>query len=160
MMERRPRAPVLRSMARRAIGMQRLVREGELDALHFEQALVLLDDGVLRLGENLHQRRFVEVLERRHHRQAADEFGDQAEAQQVFGLELAQHRTGAAVVDRFHFGAEADAGALAALADDAFKAGEGAAADEQDVGGIDLQEFLLRDACGRPGAARRRQCLP
>jgi hypothetical protein len=32
----------------------------------------------------------------------------------------------------------------AAVADDLFQAGEGAAADEQDVGGVDLQEFLLR----------------
>ena len=43
-----------------------------------------------------------------------------------------------------HLGAEADRGALAALRDDLFQPGEGAAADEQDVGGVDLQEFLLR----------------
>ena len=43
-----------------------------------------------------------------------------------------------------HLGAEADRGALAALRDDLFEPGEGAAADEQDVGRVDLQEFLLR----------------
>ena len=43
-----------------------------------------------------------------------------------------------------HLGAEADRGALAARGDDLLEAGEGAAADEQDVGGVDLQEFLLR----------------
>ena len=46
--------------------------------------------------------------------------------------------------DGFDLGAEADARALAALRDDLLEAGEGAAADEQDVGGVDLQELLLR----------------
>src|SRR6185436_11250411 len=41
-------------------------------------------------------------------------------------------------------GAEADRLAFQPVADDLLKAGEGAAADEQDVGGVDLQEFLLR----------------
>jgi hypothetical protein len=36
MIERRPRAPVLRSIALRAIG-QRVVGEGELGVLHLEQ---------------------------------------------------------------------------------------------------------------------------
>jgi hypothetical protein len=40
--------------------------------------------------------------------------------------------------------AEADRLALQAVTDDLLEAREGAAADEQDVGGIDLQEFLLR----------------
>ena len=38
----------------------------------------------------LHQRVFVQLLERRDHRQAADEFGDQAELDQVFGLDVDQ----------------------------------------------------------------------
>src|SRR5690606_32962584 len=42
-------------------------------------------------------------------------------------------------------GAEADAAGLgAALLDDLVQAGEGAADDEQDVAGVDLQELLLR----------------
>ena len=39
--------------------------------------------------------------------------------------------------------AEADRFALEPVADDLFQTGKGAAADEQDVGGVDLQEFLL-----------------
>ena len=100
MIERRPRAPVLRSIAFLAIERQRLVLEGQLDVLHLEQALILLDQRVLRLGEDLDQRRLVEVLERRDHRQAADELGDQAELQQVLRLDLAEHLAGAAVVRR------------------------------------------------------------
>ena len=40
--------------------------------------------------------------------------------------------------------AEADRLALQAVADDLLEAREGAAADEQDVGRVDLEEFLLR----------------
>src|SRR5262249_1022722 len=40
--------------------------------------------------------------------------------------------------------AETDRGRAAASRDDFLEAREGAAANEQDVGGVDLQEFLLR----------------
>ncbi len=49
-----------------------------------------------------------------------------------------------ALVRRLHGGAEADRGVAAARRDDLFEPGEGSAADEQDVGRIDLQKFLLR----------------
>ena len=78
----------------------RLLGDGELDALQLEQALILLDERVLRLGQDLDQRRLVEILERRDDRQTADEFRDQAELQQILGLELAQDLAGAAVVRR------------------------------------------------------------
>ena len=99
-----------------AIALQRVLGEVEADVLHLEQPLVLLDQRVLRLGQDLDQRRLVEVLERRDHRQAADEFRDQAELQQILRLDLAQDLAGAALVRAAHVGAEADRGALAALA--------------------------------------------
>jgi hypothetical protein len=87
----------------------------------------------------------VELVERRDDRQAADELGDQAELDQVLGLGLAQHRADVlAVVGRRDLGAEADAGLGAALADDLLEAVERAAADEQDVGRVDLDELLVR----------------
>src|SRR5690606_12353821 len=82
----------------------------------------------------------------RHDRQAADELGDQAELDQVLGLDFGKdlahfHLAGAGL----DLGAEADAtGLVAALLDDLVQAGERAADDEQDVAGVDLQEFLLR----------------
>lgn len=85
----------------------------------------------------------VEVLERGHHRKPADELWDQAELQEVLRLDLAQDLAGAPVVGAAHIGAEADRRALAACGDDLLEPGEGAAADEQDVGGVDLQELLL-----------------
>ena len=144
MIERRPRAPVLRSIAFLAIATSASSVIGELHVLHVEQLLILLDEGVLRLLQDLDQRLGVEILERRDHRQAADEFGDQAELQQILGLALAEHLAGAALVGRGDMGAEADRLALQAVADDLLEAGKGAAADEQDVGRVDLQEFLLR----------------
>ena len=144
MIERRPRAPVRRSIAFLAIDVERLVLERQVGVLHLEQALILLDQRVLRLGEDLLQRVLVEVLERRDDRQAADEFRDQAELQQILRLDVAEHLAGAAVVGRLHLGGEADRGPLAARGDDPLEAGERAAADEQDVGRVDLQELLLR----------------
>jgi hypothetical protein len=43
-----------------------------------------------------------------------------------------------------HLGHEADAALVRAVHDDLLEAREGTAADEQDVGGVHLQEFLLR----------------
>ena len=44
--------------------------------------------GSIRIG---HQRSFVELLERRHHRQAADELGDQTVLDQIFRLDVVEH---------------------------------------------------------------------
>ncbi len=100
MIERRPRAPVLRSIAFLAIGVERVLGEGQLDVLHLEQPLILLDQRVLRLGQDLHQRVLVEILQRRDDRQTADEFRDQAELQQILRLDVAEDFAGAAVVRR------------------------------------------------------------
>ena len=105
MIERRPRAPVLRSIAFLAIEPSGVRMDGQVDVLHVEQPLVLLDQRVLRLGQDLHQRRLVEVLERREHRQAADEFGDQPELQQILRLDLAEQLAGAPILRRGDLGA-------------------------------------------------------
>jgi hypothetical protein len=70
--------------------LQRFLVEGQLDLFHLEQTLILLDQGVLRLGQDLDQGRLVEILERREHRQTADEFRNQAELHQIFRLDIAQ----------------------------------------------------------------------
>ena len=60
------------------------------------------------------------------------------------GSQCLQRLAGLALVGRGDMGAEADRLALQAVGDDLLEAREGAAADEQDVGRVDLQEFLLR----------------
>ena len=94
--------------------------------------------------QDLDQRILVKVFERRDNRQTTDEFRDEAELDQVFRLEIAQHLADAALVRGLDLGAEADRGLLPTGGDHLFEAGESAAADEQDVRRIDLQEFLLR----------------
>ena len=98
MMDRRPRAPVLRSIALREMAFKRFERDRQLHVLHLEEALILLDDGVLRLGQDLHERDLVEVLQRRDDRQTADELGDQTEFQQIFRLDVAQDFAGAPLI--------------------------------------------------------------
>ncbi len=86
----------------------------------------------------------VQLLERRDHRQAADELGDHPELEQVFGLALAKHVAEAALAGGGHHRRpEAHALHSDALLDQLLEAAEGTAADEQDVRGVDLQEFLL-----------------
>jgi hypothetical protein len=58
---RRPRAPVPRSSAWSAIGVEAVLGELELDVFELEHLLVLLDQRVLRLGEDLDQRLAVEL---------------------------------------------------------------------------------------------------
>src|SRR5438034_1637907 len=138
----RPGLSLHGAVGRRA---QRLVAELELGALHLEQAPVLLGEGVLGLGEDRDQGLFVELIERRYHRQAPDELRDQAVLDQVLGLDVVEQVAAVrAVIDVAHLGGEADTALLGAVQDDLLQSREGAAADEQDVAGVDLQELLLR----------------
>src|SRR5690606_14771799 len=120
--------------------------ELQFHAFHVEQLPELLADRVARLGQDLDQGGLVELLEGGDHRQAADELGDQAELDQVLGLDLGQDLADLELaLGALELGAEADAaGVGAALLDDLVQAGERAADDEQDVAGVDLQELLLR----------------
>src|SRR5262249_33067231 len=136
-------------------GPQRLLRQREIDRLHLEQPLVLFHQRVLGLGENELERGFVEVLERGHDGQSADEFRDQAIFQKVLRLDLTEDFAGLAVLRRNYLGAEADRGRPPARRDDLFEPIEGAAAYEQDVSRVDLQEFLLRMLAS---ALRRHRC--
>ena len=69
-------------------GCQSLWREVELNALHVEQLLILFQQGILGLCEDLDQRRLVQVFQCRDDWQTPDEFRDQAEALQIFGLSV------------------------------------------------------------------------
>ncbi|QTK78860.1 hypothetical protein AT6N2_C1059 [Agrobacterium tumefaciens] len=123
---------------------QRVLVEGQFHIFHLEQALILLDQSVLRLGQDLDQRIFIQVFQRRQNGQTANEFRNEAELHQIFRLQLAQHFAHTPVVFRLDGRTEADRGLFATGRDDLVEAGKGAAADEQDVGRIHLQELLLR----------------
>ena len=70
--------------------------------------------------------------------------GYQPEFQQILRLHVAQNGTGTPLLRVTHIGAEPHARSLAAGPDNFLQAGKSAAANEQNVRGIHLQEFLLR----------------
>src|SRR5260370_22968749 len=106
--------------------------------------VALMHQRVLGLGQNELERGLVEILERRCDRKTADEFRDQAVLQRVLRLDLAEDLALLSILGRDDLGAEADRARSAARRNDLLEAGERAAAHEQDIGGVDLQEFLLR----------------
>ena len=72
-MLRKPRAPVSRSLALRAIIFKAPAVELEFGPFHLEELVILANQSVARLGENADQRLFVERIERSDDRQPADE---------------------------------------------------------------------------------------
>src|SRR4029077_8364829 len=108
------------------------------------ELLVLLDERVLRLGEDANDVLLVEVVQRDDDRQAADERGDDPVLQQVLRLQHLERLGDRFALDLRVRGAEADRAPADALLDNLLQAVERAAADEQDVGRVDLDEILVR----------------
>ena len=52
---RRPRAPISIAIALSAIALERFVLEFKLDVVELQQRLILLGEGVFRLGQDAHQ---------------------------------------------------------------------------------------------------------
>ena len=144
MIDRRPRAPVARSSARCAIAERASWREHELDRVVVEEALVLLDERVLRLEQDADQILLVERVDGRHDGEAADELGDEPVGDQVLGHHLREEILRRAVLARAELGAEADRVSADAALDDLVEVGERPTADEQDVRRVDRQELLVR----------------
>src|SRR5690606_37715202 len=113
-----------------------------------------------RFLEDPDQRIVIERIERREHRQTADQLRDQPEAQHVLRLDAAQ-RADERVLAQVRF-AEADPPLAAPLLHDLLETVKRAAADEQDVARVDLDVFLLRmlaAALRRNGSDRALQDL-
>ena len=83
-------------------------------------------------------------MQRAHHRQAADELRNQPELDQVLRLDLLEHHADVAALLRLDVGLEAERLLADAALDHLVQADERAAADEEDVGRVDLEEFLVR----------------
>src|SRR5215831_7238918 len=132
--------------------LERVVGELELDVLVLEQFLVLTRDRVPRLREDLDQGRLVEFMQRADDGEAPDEFGDEAVLDQIFGLDLLERRADVAVGDRLHVSLEAERLLSGTTLDLLLESHERAAADEEDVGRVDLEELLVRML---PAALRR-----
>src|SRR6185437_10699170 len=86
----------------------------------------------------------VEILKRRDDWKAADEFRDQAVFEQILRFDFAEDLALLSILGRDDLGAVTDRARSAARRNDLLEAGERTATYEQDIGGVDLQEFLLR----------------
>ena len=64
-------------------GVGSLVGEDKVDALEFEEFLILLEDGVARLGEDFDEGGLVQLVEDADDGQATDEFGNEAVADEI-----------------------------------------------------------------------------
>src|SRR5262249_48751500 len=71
-------------------------------------------------------------------------FGDQAILQQVLGFDVTEDFALLAILWCHDLGAEADRGRTAARRNDLLEPGESPTANKQDIGGVNLEEFLLR----------------
>ena len=69
-------------------GFERVVGEAQAHIFEFEEALILLEKSIFRLGQNFNQRGFVEIVHYACNGQAADKFGDQSVADQIAGLDM------------------------------------------------------------------------
>src|SRR5215211_5841230 len=125
-------------------GGQRVLLEYELDVVELEEALELLGERVPRLGQDRDQVVAAELVDRGHHGEPADELRDQAVLDQVLGQHLLEELARVLVGLRGHVRAEPDPMAADPPLDDVVELREGAAADEEDVGGVDRQELLVR----------------
>ena len=121
-----------------------VIGKGQSDIFQLEQLAILLHQRVFRFLKDRYQRIDVEIFQRRDYRQTTDKFRDQAEFQQILGLTLRQKCANAALFRSGDMGTEADGFAFETVTDNLFQTSEGTATDEQDIGRVDLQEFLLR----------------
>ena len=144
---RRPRAPVLRSqrnlrhMAPSASGWN-----FSFYAVHCKQRFILLDQCVLRLLQDAARVLSLSSVSQRHDgRQTADQLGDQAVTSSDHAARSwpADGRS-ARLLFALYLGTEAHTLLTDALLDDTLDTVECTAADKQNIGGVDLDELLMR----------------
>ena len=124
---------------------QRLFTELDFRAFHFEQFGVLLGERILRFRQDTDQGLLVEFFQRGDHWQTPDEFGDQAKLDEIFRFHIVEDLTHVDIlVLGLDLGGEPDTALFGTALDDFFQTGESTTDNEQDIGGVDLQEFLLR----------------
>ena len=137
--------------------MQGGVLKLKLNVLELEHLAVLTHHGVLGLSQDRHQVVLVERLRLSDDGSTAHKLGDHTKSVEVLREHLTQQ---VILVDRGgtgDLGVKAHALVAHAVGDDLVQTNEGTAADEQDVGRVDLQKLLLgmlaaaggRNACHR-----------
>src|SRR5680860_220447 len=124
--------------------IQAVLREDQVHPVVGEELAILLDQGVLRFGQDGHEIVPAQLVHIRDDRQAADELRDQSELKEVFREHLREQLAYILVELALDMRTEPDALLPDAPLYDLLKSGERAAADEQDVRGVDAEELLVR----------------
>src|ERR1019366_475977 len=147
-------------------GAKRTLMEDQFDIVEREELLVLLDERVLRLGEDADDVLLVEVIQRHRDRKPADELRDEAVLEQVLSLQLAEHLGRLLGPRAPRLAVEADDPLAETVLNDLLETIERPAANEQDVGRVDLDEVLvgvlaaaLRRDVGHRALEDLQQCL-
>ncbi len=140
--------------------LEGVVGELELDVVELEDPLVLLDQGVLGLDQDPDQRVLVRGGRRRRPpgRRPMNS-GMRPNFIRSSGSTWRSSSASSRSEALRDLGPEADALAADAALDDLVEPGEGPAADEQDVGGVDLDELLVGVLAPALGRHRRRGAL-
>src|SRR6201999_3997273 len=95
-----------------------IIREAKADVFEFEEALVLLEQGILGFSENANQCWVVEIVHDARDRKAADKFGNEAVADEIAGLNLLEEFGVALLCSRRRrIGVEAECTAAGSLFD-------------------------------------------
>src|SRR6266851_6907302 len=123
---------------------QRRRLEDQLDIVQGKEFLVLLDERILRFGQDANDVGLIKVVHCDRDRKAADKLRDQAVLHQVHRLQLLEELSALLVAIPVRLRAEADLLLADAVLDQPLQAVEGPTADEEDVRGVDLDEVLVR----------------
>src|SRR5438309_297007 len=124
-------------------GGQGVLGEDQIDiAIQLKEALILFDQGVLRLDQDPDQRLLIQRVQRRDDRQAADELWNEAILQQVLRQRVGEEGALRRLLLRVD-GAKAHATTAEPSLNQLIQPRKRSAADEEDIGGVDLHVFLL-----------------
>ena len=96
------------------------------------------------MAQNSDKRVFVQIFQRCQNRQAANKLRNKTEFQQIFRLKLFQQLARIALFRHINARVKADRGLIATPRNNPLQPGKRTAANEQDIGCVNLQEFLLR----------------
>jgi hypothetical protein len=115
-----------------------------LNFLERHEFFILTSERIARLGQDPHQGFLVEFFQRRDHWKPSDELRDQPVLQQILGLHFGEEFPQPAVASAADISAKAHRLLVQPLLDNVLQADECAATHEQNIAGIDLNEFLMR----------------
>src|SRR6185295_3527592 len=116
--------------------------ELQLYVVEVELLLILLHERILRFREYLDESAFVEFMQHTAHGQASDKFRNQTETNQIFRL-YGRERFRVTMHAGLYLRLEAKRLVTKAPLDHFFQSHERATANEQNICGVDREEFLV-----------------